>query len=170
MRLVSLRSISYQLVSFFQHSGHCTSGFPDEISFQGSGRGERERVTTRLFTDMKFGCVGTIVGFKAAVLNDSGSQSQQPLKIQVWRESESQPGLFFKMCPDDIQIWNRSNHPCYPQNTLSNKHFSVHSERIFKFQFNLETFLGLKFLPSTRMTLKFISKLEDQLTLFFMVN
>ena len=68
---------------------------------------------------MKFGCVGTIVGFTAALLDDSGSQSQQPLKIQVWRESESQPDLFFKICPNDIQIWNHSNHSC-SQNNLSN--------------------------------------------------
>ena len=67
---------------------------------------------------MKFGCVGTIVGFTAAVLNDSGSQLQ-PLKIQVWRESESQLDLFFKICPNDIQIQNRSNHSC-SHNNLSN--------------------------------------------------
>ena len=122
------------------------SGFPAKI-FEGSGRGEqRDSVTTRLFPNMKFGCVGTIVGFTAAVLNDSGSQSQQPLKIQVWRKSESQPGLFFKIYPDDIQIWNRSNHPCH-LNTSSNKTFQCTLREDLRISVQPGDILGLEIPP-----------------------
>ena len=94
---------------------------------------------------MKFGCVGTIVGFKAAVLNDSGSQLQQPLKIQVWRESESQPGLFFKI--DDVQIWySNPRAPCY-QNTLSNKTFQCTLREDLQISVQPGDILGLEIPP-----------------------
>ena len=108
----------YQLLRI-PHSDNCLSEFPDEVVFEGNGRGERDRWTTRLFPDLKFGCVGTIVSVTAAVQNNTG---QQHPKIQIWRENESQPDFYYKTA--DIQI-RRLNSPCY-RYTYSNRIFSAH--------------------------------------------
>ena len=123
-------------------------GFPAEnLSFEGSGGGELDRVTTRLFPGMKFGCVGTIVGFTAAVLDDSGSQLQQPLKIQVWRKSECQPGLFFKI--DDVQIWHSNSRTACYQNTstLSSKTFQCTLREDLQISVQPGDILGLEIPP-----------------------
>ena len=77
------------------------SGFPDEVVAEGNGRGERDRWITRLFPDMKFGCVGTIVGFTTAILNSNGSSRP---KLQIWRENETQSDLYHKIIPNNIEF------------------------------------------------------------------
>ena len=94
---------------------HCLSRFPSTIILQGNGRGERNAITTRLFPDMQFGCFGTIVQVIAAVVDDGGQESP---KIQIWRENNTQSGLYHKISSSDILV-RRSNPPCY-QNSLSN--------------------------------------------------
>ena len=84
------------LPTISSHPGECTSGFPDVVLREGSGRGDNE-VTTRLFPDMRFGCSGTIVRLIAAVVDRNG---QQVPKVQIWRENNTQPGVYYKAGPD----------------------------------------------------------------------
>lgn len=75
----------------------CTSGFPDTVSPVGSGRGNGTQVTTRLFPDLRFGCSGTIVRMVVAVVNRAGRQSP---KVQIWRKSETESGIYYRHGPD----------------------------------------------------------------------
>ena len=88
----------------------CTSRFPSAIEvLEGSGRGERTTVTTRLFPDLKFGCIGTVVKVTTAVsFNNDGNQNPT---IQIWRENNTHPGLFYKIISDITLDWTTS--PCY---------------------------------------------------------
>ena len=72
------------------------SGFPDTVLPDGSGRGDNTQITTRLFPDLIFGCSGTIVRMTVAVVNRAGRQSP---KIQIWRESETETGIYFRHGP-----------------------------------------------------------------------
>ena len=118
------------------------SGFPDEVVAEGSGRGERDRWTTRLFPDMKFGCVGTIVGVTTAILNSNGSPRP---KLQIWRENETQSTLYHKITPSDIEIRN-SNHQCYQRN-LNNGIFQCTLKEDLRISVQPGDFLGLE-IPS----------------------
>ena len=87
----------------------CTSGFLSAIEVrEGSERGERITVTTRLFPDLKFGCIGTIVKVTAAVWFRGGDQD---LRVQIWRENDTHTGLFYKTI-SDITL-DRTTPPCY---------------------------------------------------------
>lgn len=69
------------------------------------GLGDSTKVTTRLFPELRFGCQGTIVRLIAAVVNRNGQQSP---KVQIWRESENQPGIYYKLDPDVPVVSDRS--------------------------------------------------------------
>ena len=87
------------------HSDECTSGFPDEVLREGSGRGDDNNVTTRIFPDMRFGCSGTIVRLTAAVVDRNG---QQVPKIQIWRENNTRCGVYYKAGPEIPVVANGS--------------------------------------------------------------
>ena len=67
------------------------------VSPEGSTQGDLNKMTTRLFPDLKFGCSGSIVQYMVAVINRSGQQS---VKLQIWRESDTQLGIYYKSGPD----------------------------------------------------------------------
>ena len=85
----------------------CTSGFP-VVSFKGSGQGDPNSVTTRLFPDLRFGCSGNIVRFAVAAVNRNGQQSP---RIQVWRPNDTEPDIYYKSEPD-ISIFQSSSILC----------------------------------------------------------
>ena len=119
------------------------SGFPDEVVAEGSGRGERDRWTTRLFPDMKFGCVGTIVGVTTAILNSNGSPRP---KLQIWRENETQSGLYHNtISSSNIEIRN-SNHQCYQRN-LNNRMLQCTLKEDLHISVQPGDFLGLEIPP-----------------------
>ena len=91
---------------------------------------------------MKFGCAGTIVGFTAAVNDDDRSKSP---KIQIWRENETQPGLYHKLRPSDVQIRN-TNLECYQRN-LNNRIFQCTLTEDFHISVQPGDFLGLEIPP-----------------------
>ena len=64
---------------------------------EGSGLGDSTKVTTRLFPDLRFGCSGTIVRIVVAVVNRDGRQSP---KIQIWRKSKTESGIYYRHGPD----------------------------------------------------------------------
>ena len=64
---------------------------------EGNGLGDSTKVTTRLFPDLRFGCSGTIVKVTVAVINRAGRQSP---KIQIWRESKTESGIYYRHSPD----------------------------------------------------------------------
>ena len=82
----------------------CMCGFPDRVSsvMGESGQGITDNFTTRLFPDMTFGCNGTIVRVIIAVKNRHGRQQLYP-KVQIWREDETQTGIYYRQGAD-IQI------------------------------------------------------------------
>jgi hypothetical protein len=59
---------------------------------------------------MKFGCFGTIVGVTAAILDAVGGQIP---KVQIWRENETQPGLYHKISSTNNLIRWRGTTRCY---------------------------------------------------------
>ena len=75
----------------------CTCGFPDVTSRTGSGLGHSNSVTTRLFPDMKFGCSGTVV--RVSMAGEMRAGWQDP-KIQIWRENNTHPDIYYKSGPD----------------------------------------------------------------------
>ncbi len=79
------------------YTDQCISGFPDVVSPEGSGQGDPNKVTTRLFPEMRFGCSGNIVRFTVAVVNRNGQQSP---KIQIWRVNNSEFDVYYKIGPD----------------------------------------------------------------------
>ena len=90
---------------------HCLKGFPNIVVFEGSSRrGEQDRVTTRLFPNMKFGCSGTIVRVTAAVHVRYPDTRNHP-KFQIWRENDTQPGLYHKIDSKLLITW--PDPPCY---------------------------------------------------------
>ena len=74
-----------------------------------SGRGLWNKVTTRLFPDLKFGCFGTIVEVTAAAVDNS--RAQDP-KVQIWRENKTQPGLYHNIA-SDLPLNRSQSAPCY---------------------------------------------------------
>ena len=67
------------------------------MTSQGDGRGADFSVVTRLIPELKFTCRGTIVQVTYGGRRRSGVQDP---KIQIWRESQSQCGAYFKPVPD----------------------------------------------------------------------
>jgi hypothetical protein len=119
-------------------------GFPDKVVAEGSGRGERDRWTTRLFPDMKFGCVGTIVGVTAAIRNRNRLGSRP--KLQIWRENGTQSDLYHNtISSSNIRIRNSNNH-CYQRN-LSNGIFQCTLREDLRISVQPGDFLGLE-IPS----------------------
>ena len=78
----------------------------------------------------------------AAVLDNTGRQTP---KIQIWREDETQPGLYYKTI-SDIQF-KRMNPPCY-RNTISNQIFQCTLREDLRISVQPGDFLGLE-IPST---------------------
>ena len=69
--------------------GCCTNGFPSTLVYEvffptGS--------STRLIPEMNFTCNGSIVGYTAAL----GEQTGEDAIIQVWRKNTSQPESYYK--------------------------------------------------------------------------
>ena len=58
-------------------------------------------MTTRLIPEMKFGCNGTIVGYKV-VASFNQNKNLHP-KIQIWRPNTTTQGLYYKL-PVDVYI------------------------------------------------------------------
>ena len=81
------------LVCCTLYADHCLSGFLAISDQAGAGRAEGETVT-RLIPEMKFGCNGTIVGYKVIASFNSGV-NQHP-KIQIWRQNTTRPRLYYK--------------------------------------------------------------------------
>ena len=121
---------------------HCLSRFPSTVILQGNGRGERNVITTRLFPDMQFGCFGTIVQVTAAVVDDNG---QQTSKIQIWRENNTQSGLYHKISSSDILV-RKHNPPCY-RNSLRSGIFQCTLREDMRISVQPGDFLGLE-IPS----------------------
>ena len=67
-------------------------------------------MTTRLFPELKFGCFGTIIGVTAAILDVVGGKRP---KIQIWRENETQSGLYHMMSSTNNLIRWPTNNRCY---------------------------------------------------------
>ena len=128
-----------------QHSDHCLSGFPDQVIFEGnSKRGELGRVTTRLFPELKFGCFGTIVGVTAAILD--AARGTIP-KVQIWRENETQPGLYHRMSSCNNLIRWGTNNTCY-QRTLNRGIYRCYALREnYRISVQPGDFLGLEIPP-----------------------
>ena len=103
-----------------------------------SGRGLWNRVTTRLFPDLKFGCFGTIVRVTAAALDQN--KLQDP-KIQIWRQNKTQPGLYHKIS-SAVEIKNLDP-PCY-QRDLSNNLFECTLRKNYWIYVQPGDFLGLE--------------------------
>ena len=79
----------------------CTSGFPDVSPNENlNGQGDNTKVTTQLFPDLRFGCIGTIVRMVVAVDNKRGQHSP---KLQIWREDKAQTGIYHRQGAE-IQI------------------------------------------------------------------
>ena len=80
-------------------SDQCTSSFPDVNSHEGVvNQYSTVTVTTILFPKLRFGCTGKIVRMKVA--RSRNRNQQEPPKIQIWRENETQPGdqvLYYKI-------------------------------------------------------------------------
>ena len=72
------------------------------MSPDGSGRGDANKFITRLFPDMRFGCNGTIVRMVVAVVDRGGREVP---KIQIWRESKTQAGIYHRQ-DSDIRVVN----------------------------------------------------------------
>ena len=96
----------------------CLSGFLATLPQSGTGRAESQSVTTRLIPEMKFGCNGTIVGYKV-VASPNQNGNYHP-KILVWRPNTTTQGLYYKL-PSDIPIvhTNPPSPPCV-RSTYSN--------------------------------------------------
>ena len=101
-------------------------------------------MTTRLFPELKFGCFGTIVGVTAAILDVAGGQIP---KIQIWRENETQPGLYHKITSTKNLIrWTNSNN-CY-RRTLSRGIYQCYALREnYRSSVQPGDFLGLELPP-----------------------
>ena len=135
----------------FTYLDQCTSGFPSAIEVrEGSGRGERTTMTTRLFPGLKFGCFGTIVKITAAVWL---SNKQQNPNIQIWRENDTHPGLYYKKSSDIPLV--SSDPPCYtPSRTVVFQCTLTEEARV---SVQPGDFLGLEIPPTN----------DDNLEIFF---
>ena len=111
---------------------------------------------------MKFGCFGTIVRFTVAIFDNGGSQHP---KIQIWRENETQPGLYHKLRPSDIQIRN-SNIQCYKKR-FNNRIFQCTLKENFQISVQPGDFLGLEIPPINKDDYEIYFKLGGPTNLVF---
>ena len=96
----------------------CLSGFPATFPQSGTGRAEIQSVITRLIPGMKFGCNGTIVGYKVvASFNHSGSLHP---KIQIWRPSVAAQRLYYKLPSNIPVVHTNPPSPACVRSTYSN--------------------------------------------------
>lgn len=122
----------------------CTSGFPVVSTSNGeSSQGNRNKATTRLFPNLKFGCHGKIVRVRAAVVNRNGEQ--MPM-VQIWRENWTHSGLFFKPGSDIPLVANTS---VCARHRLSGGIFRCTLTEAFQVSVQPEDILGLE-LPPTK--------------------
>ena len=85
----------------------CTSGFPTVDSSDGeSGQGTENKVTTWLYPNLRFGCKGRVVRLIVAVVDRTNGQ--QIPKLQIWRQNQTDPGIYFKTTFDIPVVNNRS--------------------------------------------------------------
>ena len=85
----------YTLLDF-----QCGSGYKAIMS-TGTHEGNRLTIVTRLIPDLKFTCDGIITQFTVGGVQASRSVAQDP-KIQIWRESPNQCGVYFKRDSDIV--------------------------------------------------------------------
>ena len=97
--------LTYNNLKLLSHLDQCTCRFPDTVSPNVSERGDVNKFTTRLFPDMRFGCNGTIVRMVVAVVDRGGREVP---KIQIWRESKTQAGIYHRQ-DSDIRVVNDSS-------------------------------------------------------------
>ena len=123
------------------YTDQCISGFPDVVSPEGSGQGDPNKVTTRLFPEMRFGCSGNIVRFTVAVVNRNKQQSP---KIQTWRVNNSEFDVYYKIGPD-IPIVDRS--PTCLRDELGGGIFRCTLNKAFQVSVQPGDILGLELPP-----------------------
>ena len=111
-----------------------------------SGRGMRNKVTTRLFPDLKFGCSGTVVGIIAAVADEG---KQQNPKIQIWRKNKTQPEVYHKIGSDLPLNISNSGSPCY-QYTHNSQILRCILHENHRISVQPGDFLGLEIPPSNK--------------------
>ena len=92
---------------------------------------------------MKFGCFGSIVQVTAAVVGDGGRQTS---KIQIWRENNTQSGLYHKISSSDILV-RRHNPPCYQNSLISSGIFQCTLREDMRISVQPGDFLGLEIPP-----------------------
>ena len=94
---------------------------------------------------MKFGCSGTIVGVKAAILDAVKGQNPE---IQIWRENNTQSGLYHKMISTNNLIrWQNNNNRCY-RSTLSRGIYQCYAlKENYRIPVQPGDFLGLEIPP-----------------------
>ena len=112
-----------------------------------------------------FGCYGTIVKVTAAVV-DYG-RFQDP-KVQIWRENETQPGLYRKIAPD-IPL-NRSDlqsAPCYQNTYNSGGFFQCVLNEDHRISVQPGDFLGLEIPPLNHDDLEIYFKVGGPTNLVF---
>ena len=87
-----------QLTYNLMISDQCFSGFPADITGEGTTPLTNSSFTTRLIPDLKFVCSGTIVQFSVTVA--FAENGQLGAKIQIWRENDN--GFYYKPGPDIV--------------------------------------------------------------------
>ena len=130
----------------------CTHGFPDVVVDQGSGQGDTNQVTTRLFPELRFGCNGNIVRFTAALVDRT--TGQQSPKIQIWRPNDTQPCVYYKPGPDITIV--RGTSVCLRER-LSRRIFRCTLKEAFQVPVRPGDILGLELPPEN----------DDDLDIFF---
>ena len=130
-----------------------------------SGRGLWNRVTTRLFPDLKFGCFGTIVRVTAAAVDES--RSQDP-KIQIWRQNKTQPGLYHKIGPD-LPLNRPNSGSCYriTYNMNNSGLFQCTLNEGYRIAVQPGDFLGLEIPPINDDDLEIYFKVGGSINLVF---
>ena len=99
----------------------------------------------------------------AAISFNSGEQDP---KIQIWRENKTHPGLFYKIISDISLDW--ATPPCY-RSRYNQTNGTIQCILTEETSVSVQPgdFLGLEIPPQTTITLKYTSKVEDQLTMCF---
>ena len=92
---------------------------------------------------MKFGCYGTIVGVTAAILDAVGGQNPE---VQIWRENETQPGLYHRISSTNNLIrWN--NNRCYRRILSRGIYYCYALRENYRIPVQPGDFLGLELPP-----------------------
>ena len=94
-------------------SGHkCTQGFPDYNMLASKlleDDGHSSTTVTLLIPAMNFTCNGTLAGFTFVGINRH--VGRQDPKVQIWRESSSESGIYYKTGPE-IAVNSSENGAC----------------------------------------------------------